>query len=59
VIVHACGIGIDQLRLMPATDLSGYHHGADPLDVGAMHWELWGNRPELAYDDLTRTLVAP
>jgi hypothetical protein len=59
VIVHACGIDIDQVRLMPAGDLSSYLHGADPSEVGAMHWELWANRPELAYDDLTRTLVAP
>jgi len=59
VIVHACGIGIDELQLTPASDLSGYHEGGDPLDVGAMHWELWRNRPDLAYDDLTRTVVAP
>jgi hypothetical protein len=59
VIVHACGIGIDPLRLAQVNDLSGYHQSADPLEAGAMHWELWANRPELAYDDLTRTLVAP
>jgi hypothetical protein len=59
VIVHACGTGVDQLRLAAVSDLSAYHHGADPLEVGAMHWELWANRPELDYDDLTRTLVAP
>ncbi len=59
VIVHACGIGIDELRLTPAGDLSGYNIGGDPLAAGAMHWELWADRPELAYDDLTRTLVAP
>jgi len=59
VIVHACGIGIDQLRMAAVSDLSAYHHGVDPLEAGAMHWELWANRPELAYDDLTRTLVAP
>jgi hypothetical protein len=59
VIVHACGIGIDELQLAAVSDLSAYHHGVDPLEVGAMHWELWANRPELAYDDLSRTLVAP
>ena len=58
VIVHACGIGIEQLRLAPISELSGYHHGADPTEVGAMHWELWANRPELAYEDLSATLVA-
>jgi hypothetical protein len=59
VVVHACGIDIDQLQLAPVGDLSGYHQGVDPAEVGAMHWELWANRPELAYDDLTRTLVVP
>jgi hypothetical protein len=59
VIVHACGIEIAQLRLAAVSDLSAYHRGVDPHDVGAMHWELWADRPELAYDDLTRTLVAP
>ena len=59
VIVHACGIQIDQLQLAAVGDLSVYHQGVDPLAIGAMHWELWANRPELAYDDLTRTLVAP
>jgi hypothetical protein len=59
VVVHACGIDIDQLCLAPVSDLSGYHQGGDPTEVGAMHWELWANRPELAYDDLTRSVVAP
>jgi len=58
VIVHACGIDIDRLRLRPVADLSGYDASKDPLDIGAMHWELWPSRPELAYDDLARTLVA-
>jgi hypothetical protein len=59
VIVHACGVGIDQLRLKSAgTDLPGYGLSEDPLDAGAMHWELWPSRPELGYDDLARTLVA-
>jgi len=57
VIVHACGIGIEELRLTLADDLSGYDLGADPQEAGAMHWELWRDRPELAYDDLTRTLA--
>ncbi len=59
VTAHACGIGIDQLRLMPVGDgITGYDVGEDPLAIGAMHWELWASRPELDYDDLTRTLVA-
>jgi hypothetical protein len=58
VIVHACGIGIDRVRLVPTADLSGYDLTQDPLEIGAMHWELWPSRPELGYDDLTRTLVA-
>jgi hypothetical protein len=58
VIVHACGIGIDRLRLMPVgADMPGYDLSQDPLEIGAMHWELWPSRPELGYDDLTRTLV--
>jgi hypothetical protein len=59
VVAHACGIGIDELQLTPASDLSGYDLSKDPLEIGAMHWELWPSRPELGYDDLTRTLVAP
>ena len=58
VVVHACDSGLDQVRLRPADDLSGYEAGQDPLEIGAMHWELWPSRPELDYDDLTRTLVA-
>jgi len=59
VIVHACGIGIDGLRLKSAgADMLGYGSDQDPLDIGAMHWELWPSRPELRYDDLARTLTA-
>lgn len=58
VIVHACGTGIDQVRLTPAEDLSSYDFSKDPLEIGAMHWELWPSGPELAYDDLAPTLVA-
>jgi hypothetical protein len=59
VIVHACGIGIDEVRLTPATDLASYDLSKDPLEIGAMHWELWSSQPELAYEDLTPMLVAP
>ncbi len=58
VIVHACGVGLDRMRLQPVRDLSGYDLSQDPLEIGAMHWELWPSRPELNYDDLARTLVA-
>jgi hypothetical protein len=59
VIVHACGIDIDRLRFKSvAADMPGYGVTEDPLDIGAMHWELWPSRPELGYEDLARTLVA-
>ena len=57
VIVHACGITIDQVQLERIDDLCEYEHGKDPVEIGAMHWELWPSRPDLNYDDLTRTLV--
>jgi hypothetical protein len=57
VIVHACGIGIDRIQLQRVDDLSEYELGRDPLEIGAMHWELWPSRPELGYDDLAKTLV--
>jgi hypothetical protein len=56
VIVHACGVGLDGLSLRPADELEGYDLGEDPLAIGAMHWELWSSRPDLGYDDLTKTL---
>lgn len=59
VVVHACGIAITRLRLAPVPDLAAYGHADDPMEIGAMHWELWSARPELNYDDLARTLVAP
>jgi hypothetical protein len=58
VIVHACGIDINGLRLKSVgPDMPGYGVSEDPLDIGAMHWELWPSHPELGYDDLARTLV--
>jgi len=59
LIVHACGIGIGGLDLASVEDLSTYELATDPLDVGAMHWELWPSRPDLDYDDLAKTLVSP
>jgi hypothetical protein len=58
VAVHACGAGIDQLRLVPAHDLSGYEASSDPLRLGAMHWELWRSEPAIGYEDLARVVVA-
>jgi hypothetical protein len=57
VIVHACGVGFDQLRLVPAQDISGYELSTDPLSLGAMIWELWRSQPALGYEDLARVLV--
>jgi hypothetical protein len=59
VIAHACGVGIDGLRLQPAGNLSGYELTTDPLEVGAMHWELWRSEPTVGYEDLAKVLVAP
>jgi len=59
VIAHACGVGIDGLRLQPVHDLSGYELTQDPLELGAMHWELWRSQPAVGYEDLARVLVAP
>jgi hypothetical protein len=57
VIAHACGVGIDSLRLEPVHDLSGYELAADPMQLGAMHWELWRSHPPLGYEDLARVMV--
>ena len=58
VIVHACGVNIDQLRLMPVHEMSRYELTTDPLELGAMHWELWRSQPAVGYEDLSRVLVA-
>lgn len=58
VVAHACGIGIDNLRLQPVHDMSGYEVTTDPLELGAMHWELWRSQPTVGYEDLARVLVA-
>lgn len=59
VIAHACGVGIDSLQLQPVHDLSGYELTTDPLEVGAMRWELWRSEPPAGYEDLAKVLVAP
>jgi len=59
VIVHACGVGIEGLRLRPAgKDMPAYGNDLDPLDAGAMHWELWPSGPKLNYDDLAGSLAS-
>ena len=58
VIVHASGVPIDGLLLAPAQDLSAYQTWSDPVEVGAMHWELWRSQPAVGYEDLARVLVA-
>jgi hypothetical protein len=58
VIVHACGVPIDRLLLAPAQDLSAYQACSDPLEIGAMHWELWRSQPAVGYEDLARVMVA-
>lgn len=59
VVVHACGVSIDQLRLFPVADLARYELSTDPLAPGAMHWELWPSRRQIGYDDLAQLLAAP
>jgi hypothetical protein len=58
VMAHACGVGIDTLRLQPVHDLSDYELAADPMQLGAMHWELWRSHPAVGYEDLARVMVA-
>jgi hypothetical protein len=57
LIVHACGIGSDRIRLQPVHDLGPYEESSDPLQLGAMHWELWRSEPAMRYEDLARVLV--
>jgi len=58
LLTRAGGIDIDRIRLKSVdADLRGYRLEQDPLDVDAMHWELWPSGPELGYDDLARTLA--
>jgi len=53
VIVHACGVPIEDVRLTTFRDLSGYEPSRN---AAPMHWELWQSRPEVAYDDLIGVL---
>lgn len=54
VIVHACGVPIDGVRLKAIRDLSGYEPSRN---TAPMHWELWPSRPDLGYDDLAGLLA--
>lgn len=54
VIVHACGVPIDDVRLTTIRDLSGYEPSRN---TAPMHWELWPSHPELGYDDLAGMLT--
>lgn len=54
VIVHACGVPIDDVRLTTIRDLSGYEPSRN---TAPMHWELWPSRPDLGYDDLADVLT--
>lgn len=57
VIVHACGVPIEDVRLTTIRDLYGYEPSRDQAAAGAMHWELWPSRPDLDYDDLASVLA--
>lgn len=54
VIVHACGVPIDDVRLTTIRDLSGYEASSN---TAPMHWELWPSHPALGYDDLAGMLT--
>ncbi|MBO0833720.1 MAG: hypothetical protein J2P28_09095 [Actinobacteria bacterium] len=56
VIVHACGFPLNDVRLTPVDDLSGYDLGKDPDHYEAMHWELWPAGPDIDYADLASVL---
>jgi hypothetical protein len=58
VIVHACGIDNDTIRLQQVRDFSPYEPAGSPFDVCPMHWELWRSESALGYEDLTRVLVS-
>jgi hypothetical protein len=57
VIVHACGIGIDEVEPVQLADLSDYELSRDPAELGAMHWELWQARPDFSCEQLAAMLA--
>ena len=58
VIVHACGVPLEDVRLTTVRDLYGYEPSRSQAPTGAMHWELWPSRPDLGYDDLVSVIAA-
>jgi hypothetical protein len=58
VIVHACGIALDEVQLVTLADLAGYELSSDPMQLGSMTWELWRSQDSLGYEDLARVLIA-
>jgi hypothetical protein len=57
VIVHACGVELDEVVPVKLTDLSDYEISEDPAEVGAMHWELWPARPDFSAEELAAMLT--
>jgi hypothetical protein len=57
VIVHACGVDIDEVELENLADLSAYEFSDDPAEAGAMHWELWAARPDFSARELAAMLT--
>jgi hypothetical protein len=57
MVVHACGVDIDQIVLERLDDLAGYEFSDDPAGVGAMHWELWRARPDFGGRELAAMLA--
>jgi hypothetical protein len=57
VVVHACGIALDELQLLTLADLAGYDVSSGPLQAGSMTWELWRSQDTLGYEDLARVLI--
>lgn len=57
VIVHACGVPIEDVRLTTVRDLSGYETSRNEEPADAMHWELWPARPDLGYEELAGMLA--
>ena len=57
VIVHACGVPIEDIRLTTVRDLSGYEPSGTDAPAGSMHWEVGPARPSLGYEDLAGMLA--
>jgi hypothetical protein len=57
VIVHACGIDIDEVELQRVDEMWDYELSHDPADPRAMHWELWPARPDFSGEELAAMLA--